>query len=68
MGDDFLAREKALLGDDADQFATSNDADILGNSGDDDLLGGGGGGSQANGDQSQFESQFPEIGSGVGWS
>lgn len=44
--DDFLAREKALLGDDADQFATN----------DDDLLGGAG-----NNEQSTFESQFPDL-------
>ncbi|KAF4334355.1 clathrin light chain [Fusarium beomiforme] len=43
--DDFLAREKALLGDDADQFATN-----------DDLLGGAG-----TNEQSTFESQFPDL-------
>jgi hypothetical protein len=47
--DDFLAREKALLGDDANQFATVEDGDF-----DDDLLGGGG-------ETDQFESQFPDI-------
>ncbi|EON96133.1 putative clathrin light chain protein [Phaeoacremonium minimum UCRPA7] len=49
--DDFLAREKAILGDDADQFATNQDAAAL--SGGDDLLGGG--------DDAQFQSQFPDI-------
>ena len=48
--DDFLAREKALLGDDATQFATN----------DDDLLGDGGAAEQAP-ETSQFESQFPDI-------
>ncbi|RYP75656.1 hypothetical protein DL769_003786 [Monosporascus sp. CRB-8-3] len=48
--DDFLAREKALLGDDATQFATN----------DDDLLGDGGAVEQAP-ETSQFESQFPDI-------
>lgn len=47
--DDFLAREKALLGDDAEQFA----------GGDDDLLGGGAT-DNALGD-STFEAQFPDI-------
>lgn len=51
--DDFLAREKAILGDDADQFATTDDAAAFGDSG--DLLGGG-----DNAD-STFESQFPDI-------
>lgn len=49
--DDFLAREKAILGDDADQFATNQDTAAL--SGGDDLLGGG--------DDAQFQSQFPDI-------
>lgn len=53
--DDFLAREKALLGDDAEQFATSGDAAAF-DTGNDDLLGGSGG------DQpSTFESQFPDL-------
>jgi hypothetical protein len=50
--DDFLAREKALLGDDAQQFASVE-------GGDDDLLGGGST-DNALGD-STFESQFPDI-------
>ncbi|PNY28021.1 Clathrin light chain [Tolypocladium capitatum] len=54
--DDFLAREKAALGDDADLFATSNDAATLGeHSG--DLL------AQADNAQSTFESQFPDLAS-----
>ncbi|KAL8376451.1 hypothetical protein RB595_007507 [Gaeumannomyces hyphopodioides] len=62
--DDFLAREKAILGDDANQFATVED----GGDDDDDLLGGGGGG--GSGDV-QFESQFPDLtspGEGLGAS
>lgn len=51
--DDFLAREKAILGDDADQFATNDDAAAFGDSG--DLLGGG------DNVDSTFESQFPDI-------
>ncbi|SPN98835.1 related to clathrin light chain [Cephalotrichum gorgonifer] len=47
--DDFLAREKALLGDDADQFTTNQDTS-------DDLLGGTGDNAA-----STFESQFPDI-------
>ncbi|OHE92406.1 clathrin light chain [Colletotrichum orchidophilum] len=57
--DDFLAREKALLGDDADQFATSGDAIAFG-AGDDDLLGGGGSGNVIS-EESTFESQFPDL-------
>ncbi|KXJ92778.1 clathrin light chain [Microdochium bolleyi] len=49
--DDFLARERALLGDDATQF-TSND---------DDLLGGGGDGAEDNTAAAEFQSNFPEI-------
>ncbi|TVY21045.1 Clathrin light chain [Lachnellula arida] len=54
-GDDFLAREKALLGDDADQFATGNDNAAFVEDGDDDLLGGGGE------EVTEFESSFPAI-------
>lgn len=57
---DFLARERAALGDDADQFATPNDqaATVEG----DDLLGGDdyvqqGGSAEISG----FESSFPAI-------
>ncbi|KAI0396182.1 clathrin light chain [Xylariaceae sp. FL0594] len=52
--DDFLARERALLGDDATQFTTGNESAALGDHSD-DLLGEG----SPSGDQ--FESQFPEI-------
>lgn len=54
--DDFLSREKALLGDDADQFTTGNDAAAFVEDGDDDLLGGGGGE-----EITEFESSFPDI-------
>ncbi|KAI1336144.1 clathrin light chain [Xylariaceae sp. FL0016] len=56
--DDFLAREQALLGDDAAQFTTGDESAALGGSGSDDLLGGGDGVGNA-----QFENQFPDIGS-----
>lgn len=55
--DDFLAREKALLGDDADQFKTTEDATAPVGETNDDLLGGA---PDANA-QSTFESQFPDI-------
>lgn len=54
--DDFLSREKALLGDDADQFTTGNDGAAFIEDGDDDLLGGGGGE-----EVTEFESSFPAI-------
>jgi hypothetical protein len=58
--DDFLARERALLGDDATQFTTNNDSSAFAEPSNDDLLGGGGDSSGA----AQFESQFPDISSG----
>jgi hypothetical protein len=54
--DDFLSREKALLGDDANQFATGNDNAAFVEDGDDDLLGGGGGE-----EVTEFENSFPAI-------
>lgn len=54
--DDFLAREKAALGDDADLFATGDDAAAFGEASG-DLLGGG---DQA---QAAFETQFPDLAS-----
>ena len=66
--DDFLTRERALLGDDADQFASANDhsasaGPISIDNDDDDLLGGESFGSpQAKGaDVKRFESSFPEV-------
>ena len=57
--DDFLSREKALLGDDADQFATGNDNAAFVDEDDEDLLGGGDtiGGEEV----IEFESSFPAI-------
>ena len=54
----FLEREKAILGEDATQFATVEDAEF--DDGDDDLLGGGGGVSSP-GNNAAFESQFPDL-------
>lgn len=51
--DDFLAREKAMLGDDANQFVTAQDASALDDN--DDLLQG------AGQPQATFESQFPDL-------
>lgn len=58
---DFLARERALLGDDADQFATP--ADNAATVDDDDDLLGGGQSYQASADHEMggFESSFPAI-------
>jgi len=53
--DDFLAREKALLGDDADLFTTTQDAAAVSGDVGGDLLGG------EDNAQSTFESQFPDI-------
>ncbi|KAL4803712.1 clathrin light chain [Aspergillus unguis] len=58
--DDFLARERALLGDDADQFATAQDAaptDVN----NDELLGGDEAPTSAGPEISGFESSFPAI-------
>jgi hypothetical protein len=60
--DNFLSRERALLGDDADQFASDGDKLATVEDGDDDLLGGGY--SDANvGSQEMdgFASSFPAI-------
>ncbi|WPH03163.1 Clathrin light chain [Acrodontium crateriforme] len=68
---DFLARERAALGDDAEQFTTSADntatvADIDGD--DNDLLGGGystaaptNSAAMMDGDMGDFESSFPAV-------
>ncbi|KAK3997665.1 clathrin light chain [Cladorrhinum sp. PSN332] len=52
----FLEREKAILGDDANQFATVEDAGF--DDGDDDLLGGG---IPSGNNTSAFDTQFPDI-------
>ncbi|KAI1771811.1 clathrin light chain [Hypoxylon cercidicola] len=51
--DDFLARERALLGDDATQFTTGNESAALADPSSEDLLGGA--------ESAQFESSFPDI-------
>jgi hypothetical protein len=59
-GSSFLDRERALLGDDADQFTTPGDHKAAVEEADeDDLLGGGGYTDGA--ETMQFESSFPEI-------
>ncbi|KAI0407511.1 clathrin light chain [Xylaria palmicola] len=55
--DDFLARERALLGDDATQFTTGNESAALAEPSD-DLLGG-----DDSAGSAQFESHFPDLGS-----
>ncbi|KKZ59978.1 hypothetical protein EMCG_00820 [[Emmonsia] crescens] len=70
-GDDFLTRERALLGDDADQFATPNDqlqtSATVEDAAEDDMLGGGGGNDYQPGDSEGadimggFESSFPAL-------
>ncbi|CAK7217945.1 Clathrin light chain [Sporothrix bragantina] len=55
-GDDFLARERAILGDDANQFATPGDSSAFAPA-DDNLLGG----DNDNADTAQFESSFPDL-------
>lgn len=59
--DDFLARERAALGEDADQFTTTQD-NAAGNAGDadDDLLGGGGNDTPVP-EIGAFESSFPSM-------
>ncbi|KAF2085517.1 hypothetical protein K490DRAFT_67672 [Saccharata proteae CBS 121410] len=59
---DFLSRERALLGDDAEQFATPADnSATVEDGGDDDLLGGGGSYPPMGEEISGFESSFPAI-------
>ncbi|KAL8829452.1 MAG: hypothetical protein Q9170_006160 [Blastenia crenularia] len=62
-GDDFLTRERAILGDDAAQFGSVNDNTATVEDGGDDLLGGGGYDEvQQDGEEiSQFESSFPAM-------
>ncbi len=62
--DDFLARERAMLGDDANLFSTSSDNAATVEDGDDDLLGGSDshGGGQGGGEEiDEFESSFPAM-------
>jgi len=68
-GSDFLARERALLGEDADLFSSGNDTrqtTVEDGDGDDDLLGGDfSSGPQhapvAHDDFDTFESSFPAV-------
>ncbi|KAL2047375.1 hypothetical protein N7G274_001396 [Stereocaulon virgatum] len=63
-GDDFLSRERALLGDDAAQFASAGDNKATIEDGDGDLLGDGGnyGGELAGGEElAGFESSYPAV-------
>jgi hypothetical protein len=53
--EDFLTREKALLGEDANQFASNNDSVAFVDGGD-DLLGGG-----DNEEVTEFESSYPSL-------
>lgn len=65
-GDDFLQRERAALGDDANRFASANDnaATVEDGDADDDLLGGEGTYNDAGAageDLTNFESSFPPV-------
>ena len=55
--DDFLARERAVLGEDADQFTTPQDNVAEGIGADNDLLGVG----DSSEEIGQFESSFPSM-------
>jgi len=57
----FLDRERALLGDDANLFATANDNLATVEDADDDLLGEQGLASQGGEEMAGFESSFPAI-------
>ena len=58
----FLDRERALLGEDADQFATPHDTRLTSvEDADDDLLGGGNYESAGGAAMQEFESSFPDI-------
>ncbi len=60
---DFLERERAALGVDADQFGSfaGNVPTVSVQDGDDDLIGGGGQTNGASEDVMRFESSFPSI-------
>jgi hypothetical protein len=58
VDDDFLARERAALGEDADQFATPQDNVAEGLEGGDDLLGGD---EMPAEELGEFESSFPSV-------
>lgn len=60
-GDDFLSREKQVLGDDANLFASGNDSAAFVEAGDDDLLGNSIRGQTGGEEITEFESSFPDI-------
>lgn len=64
-GSDFLSRERAALGDDADQFSTPNDnipsVTVQDGAVDDDLLGGGDHVNGVSEDINKFQSSFPAV-------
>jgi hypothetical protein len=63
-GSSFLDRERALLGEDADQFSTPHDRNLTSTveDDDDDLLAGGGAESfEAGNDMGGFEDAFPSL-------
>lgn len=65
-GDDFLTRERAVLGDDAAQFASAHDNTATVEDGEDDLLGGNYEGTYSSGQHggegvTEFENSFPAI-------
>jgi hypothetical protein len=61
-GDDFLSRERAALGEDADQFAGSSVNMATVEDVDDDLLGGGSfQAADANAPELSFDNSFPAI-------
>lgn len=59
-GDDFLARERAVLGDDANQFVTPGDSSAF-SPADDNLLGSAEDSNHL--ETAQFESSFPDLAS-----
>lgn len=64
VDEDFLARERAALGDDAAQFASAGDNAAMVEDADDDLLGGGPSynGQQTGDDEiTEFESSYPAV-------
>lgn len=66
VNDDFLTRERAALGDDADFFTSANDNTVSANAQEEDLLGGDYSGGQHEGrntgeEITEFESSFPAV-------
>lgn len=66
VDEDFLTRERAALGDDADLFTSANDKTTSSNVQDEDLLGGDyngdyNGGNRGGEEITEFESSFPSV-------